>query len=200
MGERRTVDRARRPGSRLLTPWRPTRPASSGCWQTPLAGVFAALVLGDRDVEQIRESTGMERRDILRALSRLVDGELVVASRDHAYFVVEEAFATAAREAAPPRDTDDFDDAPEAAARVLRSFVRDGRLLSIPTQHGKRLVILDRLAQEFEPGERYSEREVNAILRAWHDDTAALRRYLVDDGFMQRERGEYWRAGGTFEP
>jgi hypothetical protein len=85
------------------------------------------------------------------------------------------------------------------ADRVLRTFVRDGRLTSIPTQHSKRLVVLDRLAQEVEPGERYSEGEVNTILRRWHDDTAALRRYLVDDGFMEREQGEYWRSGGTFE-
>ena len=83
---------------------------------------------------------------------------------------------------------------------MLRSFVRGGRLTAIPTQHSKRLVVLDRLAQEFEPGQRYTERQVNSILRRWHDDTAALRRYLVDDGFMERDHGEYWRAGGSVEP
>jgi hypothetical protein len=31
-------------------------------------------------------------------------------------------------------------------------------------------------------------------------DTAALRRYLVDEDLLARERGEYWRAGGTFDP
>ncbi len=82
----------------------------------------------------------------------------------------------------------------------LRSFVRGGRLTAIPTQHSKRLVVLDRLAQEFEPGQHYTERQVNSILRRWHDDTAALRRYLVDDGFMARDHGEYWRAGGSFDP
>ena len=25
----------------------------------------------------------------------------------------------------------------------------------------------------------------------------ATRRYLVDEGFLDREAGEYWRAGGT---
>jgi hypothetical protein len=83
---------------------------------------------------------------------------------------------------------------------VLRSFLRDGRLTAIPTQHSKRLVVLDRLAQDFDPGHRYTEREVNTILRRWHVDVAALRRYLVDDRFLDREHGEYWRAGGTFEP
>jgi hypothetical protein len=161
--------------------------------------VFAALVLGARTVDQIRESTGMTRREIVGAIARLVDGDLVTAGRDRMYFVIEEAFTVAAREAAPVRE-DEHADAPEASARVLRSFVRDGRLTSIPTQQAKRLVILDRLAQEFEPGRHYAEREVNSILRRWYEDPAALRRYLVDNGFMERDHGDYWRAGGTFDP
>jgi hypothetical protein len=40
---------------------------------------------------------------------------------------------------------------------------------------------------------------VNLMLGKFHPDTAALRRYLVDDGFLERERGEYWRAGGRFD-
>jgi hypothetical protein len=83
------------------------------------------------------------------------------------------------------------------AAKVLRSFVRDGRLTQIPTARSKRLVVLDRLAQEFEPGRRYPERTVNTILGRWHDDTASLRRYLVDEGFMSRDAGVYWRTGGS---
>ena len=85
------------------------------------------------------------------------------------------------------------------AARVLRSFVRDGRLTAIPTPRAKRTVVLDMLAQEFEPGRHYSEAMVNLMLAKWHPDTAALRRYLVDEGFLDRDNGEYWRTGGTVE-
>jgi hypothetical protein len=86
--------------------------------------------------------------------------------------------------------------------KVLRAFFRGDRLVSIPASHAKRLVVLDVLAQDFEPGIRYSEKQVNLILGKRHADTAALRRYLVDDGFLEREggAGSYWRAGGTFEP
>jgi hypothetical protein len=59
--------------------------------------------------------------------------------------------------------------------------------------------VLDRLAQLFEPGERYPETEVNRRLRGAHDDVAALRRYLVDVGFLSRDGGVYWRTGGTVE-
>lgn len=51
--------------------------------------------------------------------------------------------------------------------------------------------MLDHIAQEFEPGRSYPEPEVNEILERCHDDIAALRRYLVDEGFPTREGGVY---------
>jgi hypothetical protein len=80
--------------------------------------------------------------------------------------------------------------------KVLDAFVRDGRITSIPAGRGKRLVLLDWLAQDFEPGRRYGEASVNAILAPRHPDTATLRRYLVDEGLLDRAGGEYWRIGG----
>lgn len=82
---------------------------------------------------------------------------------------------------------------------VVRRFVRAGRLAAIPARQAKRKRVLDWLAQEFEPGRVYPETAVNAALRHFHPDFAALRRYLVDEGFMERRQGFYWRAGGTFE-
>lgn len=84
-----------------------------------------------------------------------------------------------------------------AVPPALRPFVRDGRIVAIPAKHGKRLLLLDWLAQDFEPGTRYTEQMVNLIIGKRHPDTAALRRYLVDEGFMSREAGVYWRSGGT---
>jgi hypothetical protein len=84
--------------------------------------------------------------------------------------------------------------------RVLRNFLdADGRLHTIPTKHTKLLVVLDHLAQSFEPGQSYAEAEVNDILNRFHPDHAALRRYLVDEQFLTRQDGRYWRSGGTFE-
>jgi hypothetical protein len=86
---------------------------------------------------------------------------------------------------------------PDAA--VLQRFLdADGRLHTIPTKRDKRLVVLDHLAQSFEPGRTYSEAEVNAVIEQFHPDYAALRRYLVDDQFLTREANVYWRTGGTF--
>ncbi len=83
---------------------------------------------------------------------------------------------------------------------VLRAFLTpDGRLVRIPAKRAKRLVVLDLLAQQFEPGHAFDEPEVNRRLRRFHDDVASLRRYLVDENFLSREHGWYWRSGGTFE-
>jgi hypothetical protein len=83
---------------------------------------------------------------------------------------------------------------------VLRAFLRDdGTLRGIPVKHVKRLVVLDHLAQLFEPGNRYEEVEVNRLLRAVHEDVATLRRHLVDEGFLDRDEGLYWRIGGSVD-
>ena len=75
----------------------------------------------------------------------------------------------------------------------------DGRLHTVPSKRAKRLIVLDHIAQSFEPGRTYQEREVNAIIERFHPDYAALRRYLVDDQFLTREDNVYWRSGGTFD-
>lgn len=83
---------------------------------------------------------------------------------------------------------------------VLRAFVdAGGRLSAIPTKISKRLVVLDLIAQDFALGEIYPEAIVNEILQRRHPDHAALRRYLVEEGFLDRRDGTYWRTGGTVE-
>ena len=82
---------------------------------------------------------------------------------------------------------------------LVGRFLRDGRLVVMPTKRAKLRLVLDRIAQEFEPGRTYPETEVDRVLLTFHDDHAALRRYLVDEGFLTREGGVYWRSGGTVE-
>lgn len=82
---------------------------------------------------------------------------------------------------------------------ILRRFFQGDRLTEIPAQRSKRLVVLERLVQEFEPGVRYPERQVNFALQLIHPDYAALRRYMVDEGLMTRADGVYWRTGGRYD-
>ena len=84
-------------------------------------------------------------------------------------------------------------------AEIVGRFIKDGRLVIVPTKRSKLLLVLDHIAQDFEPGTTYREPEVNEMLGRYHDDYAALRRYLVDEAFLTREGGVYWRSGGTVE-
>jgi hypothetical protein len=77
--------------------------------------------------------------------------------------------------------------------KVLRDYMVEGRLKLIPRQWKKREVILRYLVEQFEPGRRYSEREVNEVISQTHDDYATLRRELIDSRRMGREREVYWR-------
>jgi hypothetical protein len=78
--------------------------------------------------------------------------------------------------------------------KVLRTFIKHGRLVQIPAQLKKRQVILEQLVTEFEPGRSYSEREVNQILLDFHEDVATLRREMIMHKLMTRERGIYARV------
>ena len=160
--------------------------------------VVAALALGAGTIEEVAEASGLSLKDVALAARRLARAGLV-ARDGHTLALHTERFAEAARTAAaqaPPPPRMSADPAEDA---VLQTFVRDGRLVSIPAQHSKRLVVLAHLVHVFEPGVRYPEREVNALLAAWHPDVAALRRYLVDEGFLTRQAGVYWRSGGYVE-
>lgn len=80
-----------------------------------------------------------------------------------------------------------------------RFFTPQGRLHTMPSKHSKLLLVLDHVAQAFEPGIKYPELEVNQTLLKYHDDYALLRRCLVENGFLSREAGVYWRTGGTVD-
>ncbi len=78
--------------------------------------------------------------------------------------------------------------------KVIKDYVRkDGSLKTIPAQRKKLEAILRYLVKSFKVGKRYSEKQVNEILKGYHEDTASLRRELIGANLMKRENGEYWR-------
>jgi hypothetical protein len=84
-------------------------------------------------------------------------------------------------------------------ADVLGRYLEHGQLAALPMKRAQRMVLLDFFATQFEPGRVYYEPEVNRVLGRFSDDTASIRRALIDDEFMERRDNFYWRAGGTFE-
>ena len=90
---------------------------------------------------------------------------------------------------------------PSAAetAKVLRSYLRDGRLTVMPRGGASGRSSSSTSSSASSRAGATPEAEVNLILREVWDDVAALRRYLVDAALLERAGGEYWRIGGPVE-
>lgn len=78
--------------------------------------------------------------------------------------------------------------------KVLRTWVKNGRIVDIPSQEKKKQILIRWLAGQIDPDRRWTEREFSQWLAGFNEDFAFLRRYLVDNGYMARENGVYWRT------
>lgn len=156
--------------------------------------VVSALALGAGTIAEVAEATGMEPRAVVAALRRLERGGLVAREKDRLTLLTDR-FKETAREVAPAVPAEPLSADPATDA-VLRAHTRDGRITGLPAAAAKRRLLLEHVAGMFEPGVRYPEREVDAMMRAWHADYAMLRRYLIDAALLAREDGVYWRIGG----
>src|SRR5215212_2283118 len=159
--------------------------------------IAGALARRDASASELADATDIRVDRVRRHLNRLVSVGVVRLNDDRrSYRLDPETLRWAAEQVGPPRDAGiALGAANEDEEAVLRTFFRGGRLTEVPTKESKRRIVLERIAAEFEPGVRYDEKTVNVIVGAFHNDYAALRRYLVDEGFLSREAGEYWRSG-----
>lgn len=164
--------------------------------------VLAAVTLGAADLGSVAQVTGLKPAAAARAVERLRAAGIVVETGAGLEVRVD-ALGGAARAVGrmqPRVSAEDLGATPDQAA-VLRGYLDErGRLTHLPSQHSKRLVVLDFVAGRFEPGVVYPERAVTFALQPLHRDYAMLRRALVDVGFLERRDGFYWRAGGTTDP
>ena len=123
----------------------------------------------------------------------------VVSQKEDQYELNETKLATLARDNfagerpsyVPAPDLD------RASKKVLKAYLNaDGSIKQIPNQPAKLKIILNYLIQVFAPNTNYAEKEVNQILRRFNEDTAGLRRDLVDAKMLERisDGSRYWRT------
>ncbi|CAN5214610.1 hypothetical protein BH20ACT8_BH20ACT8_11930 [soil metagenome] len=159
--------------------------------------VTGLVALRPATAAELAAATGQRERDVLAALAPLLRGGVVARDGDAYRLVVEGMRAMAQHLPQPPAAAREVARGMTADEAVLLGrFFQGTRLVEIPSSRTKRLVVLERLALEFDLGRRYGEPEANERFRRFHDDHATLRRTLVDEGFLDRSGGEYWRAGG----
>jgi len=154
-----------------------------------------------RHGEELAEILRLNPATISHHLSKLTDAGLLTAKKDQYYQtyslvrgILDKSLADIVHIPQPDLTKDVEEDA--YRKKVLRTFFRRGVLVQIPAQYKKQLIILEKLAEEFEPDREYTERQVNQILLEFHEDVASLRRMMIDHKLMAREKGVYWRLVG----
>ena len=159
--------------------------------------IVGVLARGRATQSQIAEHLGVSVRDVFNHLTFLANVG-VVHETDGVYDLDEKAIESFARGQFEGKRTsfEAKEEKPEDVRKVLKNFLNaDGSLKQIPPQGNKLLIVLHFIVDAFAFDTDYTEKEVNSILRRFHIDTAALRRYLVDNGLMDRESDgtRYWR-------
>ena len=159
--------------------------------------IIGVLVRGRATQTEIAEQLHLPVRDVFDNLAFLTHVG-VLHETDGVYDLDEKAIETLARgQFEGKRPTYEIkEEKPEDARKVLKNYLNaDGTLKQIPPAKNRLLIVLNFIVDAFAFDTNYTEKEVNTILRRFHLDTAALRRYLVDNGLMAREGdgSRYWR-------
>lgn len=164
--------------------------------------IIGLLAQQPYSVEELAALLNLKPSTVSHHLARLAQIGLVSAKTESYYNVYqldEKALQSKSRDlfsqenlatSVADVDADAYDN------KVVKDYVRkDGSLKTIPAQRKKLEAVLRHVVKAFKVGKRYSEKQVNAILSGYHEDTASLRRELVGFGLMKREGGggEYWR-------
>ena len=160
--------------------------------------IIGVLVRGKATQSDIAEQLHLPLKDVFNHLAYLVEVGLVHET-DGYYDLDEKTVESYARlQFEGKRPTFEAkDEKTEDARKVLKNYLNaDGTLKQIPAPGRKQLIILNFVVEAFAYDTNYTEKEVNTVLRRFHADTAALRRYLVDNGLMARESDgtRYWRV------
>jgi len=168
-----------------------------------IAGLLARSPL---TVEQIAEMLAIHPSTVSHHLSRLTKAGLVSARAEGYYSVYQletqviDAMAQRLleRETLPAVSEDVDVDAYDR--KVLRNFLTsDGHIKEFPAQEKKLEVVLRYVLKSFEPGMRYTEKQVNDILMRFNKDYSFLRRSLIESRMLSREAGgaSYWVTVGN---
>ncbi len=162
--------------------------------------ILKSLAIEDMHVERLAQRLALTPPTVSFHLKKLAEAGAVTAEKCQYYMVYSlnrdlfrqemlDILLAESEEATEQQRRDE-----DYRKKVLESFFVDGKLVSIPAQRKKERIILERIAQSFEPGRDYSEREVNIMIADFHDDFCTIRRDMVAEKLLSREDGVYRRV------
>ena len=159
--------------------------------------ILKSLMEEDMYVERLAERLNLTPATISFHLKKLVDAGAVTSRKEQYYTVYavngdvfNVSILEILREQSEEKSIQDERD--EAyRKKVLDAFFEYGKLKSIPAQRKKELIVLEEIAKAFEPGRDYTEREVNLIIADFHDDFCTIRRDMISERLLERDKNIY---------
>ena len=160
--------------------------------------ILKSLVTEEMYVERLAERLGLTPATISFHLKKLEDAGAVTSRKEQYYTMYrlrQEVFMTNIIDIIK-EESEVIDEQKqreeEYRTKVIKTFFEYGRLKSIPAQRKKQRICLEEIAKSFQEGQRYDEKEVNEIIKGFHEDFCTIRRDMICEHIMQREGGIYW--------
>lgn len=150
-------------------------------------------------VEELSERHKLAASTVSFHLKKLEQAGLVSKKKEQYYFVYtcnNEVLNLSLREITSFKNVDKFiqDERIEKyKEKVLKTFFKKNSLIKLPAQHKKKLIILNVFVNMFERGKNYTENEVDFIINKAYDDHCTIRRLLIEEKMMTRNKQIYKR-------
>lgn len=162
--------------------------------------ILKSLIREDMYVERLAERLGLTPPTISFHLKKLEDAGAVEARKEQyytMYSIKKEVFMTNIMDIIKEESAQaDEQQEREKAYRqkVIDALFSYGKLKAIPSQRKKERIVLEEIAKSFEKEKKYTEREVNIIIADYHDDFCTIRRDMIAEGILLRDKEFYWLA------
>lgn len=160
--------------------------------------VVNALLEKPQYVEELAHRLNLAASTISFHLKKLENAGLVKQRKEQYYIIYEldkQIFEMTLKELADVEDIERLSHEERIESyrqKVIKTFMKKNKLIKLPVQKKKRLIILEEILKRFEHGKKYPEEEINKIIIPVYDDYCIIRRLMVDEGYMHRDKQFYW--------
>ena len=162
--------------------------------------IIQSLTQGEMYSELLAERLGLTPSTVSFHMKKLEDAGLVVSRKEQYYTIYslnrdvlgQSLFEMAVSE---PEQIDEQEKREEEyRQKVVKTFFEYGKLRSIPVQRKKKRICYEVIAEQFEPGKVYTEKELDDIITPIHEDYCTIRRDMISEGILSRDGSEYIRV------
>ncbi|MDP4114630.1 MAG: DUF2087 domain-containing protein, partial [Bacteroidota bacterium] len=157
-----------------------------------------ALIEKPQYVEELSQRLGLASSTVSFHLKKLESAKLVYKEKEQYYIVYhhcDKILNMSLRELISFNDIDKFiqdERIQNYNQKVLNTFIKNKKLVKLPVQRKKRMIIIDEFVKLFEPGKRYPEKALDCIIKTLYDDYCTVRRIMIDEQIMERDKQVYW--------